>query len=93
MKKLELVARIAEKGEITKKSADEILDLVCGVVAEALAEGEKGDTVPLPKLGKFEIGYAEDRNCNNIHTGETMVIPAHGTVKFKVGQPLKDAVK
>lgn len=93
MTKPELIAKIAEKGGLTKTSAGEVLELVCGTVAEILVEEGVGASVSLPEIGKIEVVQAGEKTCKNFQTGEPMVIPAHGAIKFKAKQALKDAVK
>ncbi len=90
MKKLELIAKIAEKTNLTKKDAEIALKAITDAIAEALAAGEK---VALTGFGTFETRERAAREGRNPRTGETINIPAQKTPAFKAGKALKDAVK
>lgn len=90
MNKKELVSEIATRCELTKVDAEEMLNDVCGVVADLVAEG---NDVTLPGVGKIEIRERGERNGVNPATGEAIVISAHKAVGFKPCKALKDAVK
>lgn len=90
MKKLELIAKIADKTNLTKKDAEIALKAITDAIAEALAAGEK---VALTGFGTFETRERAAREGRNPRTGETINIPAQKTPAFKAGKALKDAVK
>jgi len=90
MKKLELVAKIAEKTNLTKKDAEIALKAITDAITEALIAGEK---VALTGFGTFETRDRAAREGRNPRTGETINIPAQKTPAFKAGKALKDAVK
>ena len=89
MNKTELIAAIAEKTELSKKDAEKALKAFTDVVAEQLKSGEK---VQLVGFGTFETSERAAREGRNPQTGETMVIAASKTPKFKAGTALKDLV-
>ena len=89
MNKAELVSAIAEKAELTKKDAEKALKAFEEVVTEALSTGDK---IQLVGFMSLEISERKEREGRNPRNGETMIIPASKTVKFKVGKALKDAV-
>lgn len=89
MNKTELVAAIAEKSELSKKDAEKALRAFSDVVSEELAKGGK---VQLVGFGTFEVSERAQREGRNPHTGETMMIAASKTPKFKAGKALKDLV-
>lgn len=60
-------------------------------VVDRLLAGEK--EVKLPGLGSFKMSYKEARTARNPATGESVQVPAKTTVKFTVGDKLKDLVK
>ena len=86
MNKVELIAKIAEKEEGTKKAAAEHLDAVISAIEEALALGEE---IKIAGFGKFEVKERAERMGRNPQTGEEMVIPSSKTVKFKACSALK----
>ena len=89
MNKTELIAAVAEKAEISKKDAEKAVKAFTDVVAEELVKGEK---VQLVGFGTFEVSERAAREGRNPRTGETMVIEASKTPKFKAGKALKDLV-
>ena len=72
MKKLELVAKIAEKTNLTKKDAEIALKAITDAITEALIAGEK---VALTGFGTFETRQRAAREGRNPRTGETIQIP------------------
>lgn len=89
MNKMELVAAIAEKTGITKKSADESLKALIDTVTDALV---KGDKVQLVGFGSFEVRKRAARKGRNPQTKEEIKIPASKSPVFKAGKALKDTV-
>ena len=89
MNKTELVAAVAEQGEVSKKDAEKVLKAFVDVVTEELKKGEK---VQLVGFGTFEVSERAAREGRNPQTGKTMKIDACKAPKFKAGKALKDAV-
>lgn len=89
MRKPELAAAIAEKAELSKDKANDVLNAVLDEITGAVA---KGDSVSLIGFGTFSVRERSARMGKNPQTGEAMEIPASKTVGFKVGKKLKDAV-
>lgn len=90
MTKVELIAKIAEKNEITKKAAGEQLEVFAEVITEALKAGE---TVKIPEIGTFSVVERAAREGRNPATGEPLHIEATKAPKFKAATALKAAVK
>ena len=89
MNKTELVAAVAEQGEVSKKDAEKVLKAFVDVVTEELKKGEK---VQLVGFGTFEVSERAAREGRNPQTGMTMKIDSCKAPKFKAGKALKDAV-
>ena len=89
MNRMELVAAIAEKTELSKKDAEKALKAFTDVVAEELKKGEK---IQLVGFGTFEVSERAAREGRNPQTGQTMQIAASKAPKFKAGKALKDAL-
>lgn len=89
MNKMELVAGIAEKADLSKKDAEAALEGMILTVAEAL---EAGDKVQLVGFGTFDVGTRKARTGRNPRTGEEIEIPASKLPRFKAGKSLKDRV-
>ena len=89
MNKTEIVAAVAEQAGLSKKDAEAAVKAFTDVVAEALKAGDK---IQLVGFGTFEVSERAAREGRNPRTGETMVIEASKTPKFKAGKALKDLV-
>ena len=89
MNKVELVAAMAEKAELTKVDAEKALKAFIDVVTEEMKNKGK---VQLVGFGTFETTERAARTGRNPKTGETIEISASTSPKFKAGKALKDAV-
>ena len=87
LSKSQLAAAIAEKAEISKKQAVEILDNIA-----ALAYKHAKDTFTLPGIGKLVLKDRAARMGRNPKTGEAIQIKAKRVVKFRVAKAAKDAI-
>lgn len=90
MNKSELVAAMAEKAGISKKSAELALGAFTDMVIETVANG---GSVQLIGFGTFEAAERSARQGRNPQTGETINIPATKMPKFRAGTAFKNAVK
>jgi DNA-binding protein HU-beta len=90
MNKTELINRVAEASELSKKDATKAVDAVFYTIQEAL---KKGEPVQLIGFGNFEVRERSARTGRNPQTGQTIEIPATRVPAFKPGKKLKDAVK
>ena len=89
MNKADLVAAIAAKTGDSKKATEALVNAFTGVVAEALAGGDK---VQLVGFGSFEVRKRAARKGRNPQTKEEIKIPASKAPVFKAGKALKDLV-
>lgn len=85
--KSQIAASLAEKAEISKKTASEILDHLAD-----LAYKNAKNSFTLPGIGKLVLVNRKARTGRNPATGETIQIPAKKVVKFRVAKACKDAV-
>ena len=91
MNRSELIAKIAEKSELSKKDAEKAVAAFIESVTEALVSGDK---VQLVGFGSFEVRERAAREGRNPQKpAEKIVIPASKVPVFKAGRGLKDAVK
>ena len=88
--KAELIERVAEKTNLTKKEVTATVDALFEVIQEALQNGEK---VQVIGFGNFEVRDRAARKGRNHQTGEEIEIAASKVPAFKPGKALKDAVK
>lgn len=89
MNKSELVAALAEKTGLTKKSAETSLNALVEIITDELKNGGK---IQLVGFGTFETRKRAARKGRNPQTGEEMKISASTVPVFKVGKALKDSV-
>jgi DNA-binding protein HU-beta len=88
--KQELIAKVAESADLTKKDAEKAVNAVFESVSGFLAKGEK---VQLIGFGTFETRERAAREGRNPQTGAAIKIAATTVPAFKAGKALKDAVK
>ncbi len=88
LSKAQLAAAIAEKAQISKKQAVEILDHIA-----ALAYKHAKDTFTLPGIGKLVLKNRAARVGRNPKTGEEIAISARRVVTFHASQKLKANVE
>lgn len=90
MNKAELAAEVAERTNQTKKDIEEILGVVCDVVAEVVA---KGDRCTLVGFGTFERRQRQARETNNPQKpGQKIKVPAKKVPAFSAGKEFKEKV-
>jgi DNA-binding protein HU-beta len=89
MTKQDLIVKVAQKSNLSKKEAAMAVDAALDSILEALAAGEK---VTLVGFGAFEIRERAARTGRNPQTGETIEIPASKIPAFKPGKVLKEAI-
>lgn len=89
MNKAELVSKIAEKCECSKKDSEKFINKFVDVVTESLKSGEK---VQLIGFGVFEVHQRKARTGRDPRTGKEIRIAASKAPVFKAGKSLKDSV-
>lgn len=89
MNKAELIAKVAEKAELSKKDADKAVSALIESVQEALKAGDK---VQLVGFGSFEVRERAARKGKNPRSGEEITIPASKAPVFKAGKAFKDSI-
>jgi DNA-binding protein HU-beta len=89
MTKSQLVQRLAEAAELSKKQADAVLQKLVDVTVGSV---RKGDPVKIPGLGTFRKVQTKARMGRNPQTGEQIKIPARKKVRFSVAKTFKEAV-
>jgi DNA-binding protein HU-beta len=87
--KQDLVAVVAEAGELPRARAGEVVDAVFKSISAALKNKEE---VRLVGFGTFAVSHRKAGKGRNPRTGEEIEIAATSTVRFKAGKDLKDGV-
>lgn len=90
MNKSDLVAKVAELAELSKKDATKAVEAVFDAITEALQNGEK---VQLVGFGNFEVRERQARKGRNPQTGEEIEIAASKVPVFRPGKTLRDVIK
>lgn len=89
MKKNDIIAVYAEKNDVTKKEATEVVCSVIDIIKNGIKEDGLVDIAGFVKLQKV---YKEARTGKNPRTGEAIQIAASKVPAFKAGKALKDVV-
>ncbi len=89
MTKSQLVQKLAEGSELSKKQADAVLQTLVDTTVNSV---KKGDPVKIPGLGTFRKVQTKARMGRNPQTGEPIKIPARKKVRFSVAKTFKESV-
>ncbi|UCD56135.1 MAG: HU family DNA-binding protein [Candidatus Hydrogenedentota bacterium] len=87
MTKAQLVTRLSQKTDVSKKQVAALLDLLASI---SYKEAKNGFT--LPGIGKLVVVQRKARMGRNPATGEPIKIPAKRALKFRIAKAAKDAV-
>ena len=85
----QLAMALADKHEIPKKQANEMLDDLVALITKQL---KKGVRIRLTGLGILQVRKRAARMGRNPATGEAIKIPAKTVVKARIAKQLKDTV-
>jgi integration host factor subunit beta len=89
MTKADLVEQVAKEADMTKKDAEQLVEVVFDSIVDAL---NRGDKIELRGFGSFRVRERNARKGRNPKTGETVEIPAKRVAYFKPGKELKEIV-
>ena len=84
-----LAAALAEDHELSKKSAEAILNDMVGQITKHLKKGER---IRIVGLGILQVRKRAARMGRNPATGEAIQIKASKKVAFRAAKELKEAV-
>ncbi len=90
MTKSQLIGLVAKKSRMSKRAAEEVIDLLFSEMSRSLVKGEK---VVLSNFGTFYISKVKDKQV--VPFGEEtkrQTIKAHKVVNFRPGKSLKKEV-
>jgi integration host factor subunit alpha len=88
--KLDMVERILETVDMSRKDAKALVDCFFEEIKVAL---EQGESVKLSGFGNFGLRDKNERPGRNPKTGEDIPVSARRVVTFKSGQKLKAMVE
>ena len=80
---------LAEKHEMSKKAANEVLGDLITAIGKHL---KKGDKIRIPGLGIFQVRKRPARMGRNPATGEAIKIKASKKIAFRAAKELKDSI-
>jgi len=89
MTKSEMAEKLAEKIQINKQQAEQIIDIVTSSIIEALADGDK---VEIRGFGSFRVRHRAAKEGRNPKTGEKVFVPPKKVPFFKTGKDFRETV-
>lgn len=89
MTKADLVERVAREADMTKKDAEQLVEIIFDTIISTLNKGEK---IELRGFGSFRLRERNARKGRNPKTGDTVSIPAKRVAYFKPGKELKELI-
>jgi integration host factor subunit beta len=89
MNKSELIEAVAERAKVTKKRAEEVVNLIFDSMVHAMV---KGDRIEIRGIGSFVVKEYGSYTGRNPRTGESIRVRPKKLPFFKVGKELKELV-
>lgn len=89
MTKADLVEKVSKEAEMTKKDAEQLVEIVFDSIVGSLNKGEK---IELRGFGSFRVRERNARKGRNPKTGTAVSIPAKRVAYFKPGKELKELI-
>jgi integration host factor subunit beta len=89
MTKADLVEKVANEADMTKKDAEQLVEIIFDSITDTLNRGEK---IELRGFGSFRVRERNSRKGRNPKTGAAVSIPAKRVAYFKPGKELKELI-
>lgn len=89
MTKSEMAEKLAEKLNIKKQQAEQVINIFTNSIIEALA---KGDKVEIRGFGSFRVRHRAAKEGRNPKTGEKVHVPEKRVPFFKTGKDFREVV-
>lgn len=86
---LELVDAAAERAGVSQRVAKDVLNAMTEIVVEEL---QKGESVSVRSLGRFEAAWRDGRTLRSIASGRMMMLGGRWSPRFKPSEPLRRAL-
>jgi integration host factor subunit alpha len=90
MTKADLVEKIFEKIGLSKKEAQEIIEILFDTMKHAFVEGE---SIKLSGFGTFNVRQKMSRRGRNPKTGEDLEITPRRVITFRASNQLKASME
>ncbi|HPM41408.1 MAG TPA: HU family DNA-binding protein [bacterium] len=89
MNKSELIEKVSDRMNITKKKGEDVVNLIFDSMIEAMV---KGDRIEIRGLGSFVVKEYGSYTGRNPRTGQSIEVKPKRLPFFKVGKELKERV-
>jgi len=89
MNKSKLIELVAEQSEISKKNAEQAVNVIFTTLKDALIEGER---IEIRGFGSFNTKEYRAYTGRNPRTGRAIHVPAKRLPFFKVGKDLRERI-
>ena len=90
MTKSQLIAIVAKKSRMSKRAAEEVVEIMLAEISNSL---EKGEKVVLSNFGTFYVSKVKDKQVVPFgQEDKRQTIKAHKVVNFRPGKVLKQEV-
>jgi len=89
MTKSELIEKMAQRLDITKKEAEKVVNTLLEAIIDAIKREEK---VEFRGFGCFRVKRKKARIGRNPRTGEEINVPPKRVAYFKAGKELREAI-
>ncbi|MEW6215335.1 MAG: integration host factor subunit alpha [Nitrospirota bacterium] len=90
MTKADLVDAIFEKVGLSKKEAQEIIEIILDMMKQTFVEGE---SIKISGFGTFNVRKKMARRGRNPKTGEDIKITPRKVITFRASNQLKSAIE
>lgn len=90
MTKKELVEKVSKKVGLTKRTSENTVNAVFGLIREAMM---KGDKVVVTGFGTFKVRKRASRVGRNPQSGSSITIAGHKLPGFTAGKTLRRLIK
>lgn len=85
--KRQMVSSIAKAAGMTHKKTQEVIQLFLDSIAQALVENTR---LEFRDFGTFQPVLRQEKQGRHLSKNESLIIPAHKTVKFTPGKKLSE---
>ena len=90
MTKADLVEIVFEKVGLSKKEAQDIIEIIFDTIKQSFVDGEP---VKIPGFGTFNVRQKEARRGRNPQTGEELTIAPRRVLTFKASNQFKALIE
>jgi integration host factor subunit alpha len=90
MTKADIVEKVFEKIGLSKKEAQEIIEILFDTIKQSLIDGE---SVKISGFGTFNVRQKMSRKGRNPKTGEELEITPRRVISFKISNNLKSELE